>query len=433
MSEMTTAVIVFIGTYVWLASEITPRYVVALCGASAFILAHILTLPEALAQVNWQMIALLLGMFTIVAALSESGFFNWLALSVARFLKYSPTKVFLVFPLLAAGLSMFLDNITVMVFLTALTLELCEFIALDPIVLISAEVCAANSGGGSTLIGAPPNLVMGTTLGYSFNNFLVHMAPTAWICTLTLVAIYYLFHRTHLNGIRVHNRSHLDAVNLGEKITDRALMKAGLWTLTAAITLLITHPVLKMHFHIPFSLGLAAMVPALFLIMYEGGHRREVIRRIDFESLIFFAALFVIVGGLNKAGVFHALAGFLFAHIHSPFAIILGFLWFAAIASAFVDNVPMALSMAFFIKELGGIPGAPPERIVAWSSLIGLLLGGNMTPIGASPNVIAYGILEKRRMKVGWKKWARLTIPSTMTALIVGSLLMCFKYSIGWY
>ncbi|HVO33146.1 MAG TPA: SLC13 family permease [Elusimicrobiota bacterium] len=433
MGQLVFAVVVFFGTYVWLATEKSPRYVIALCGAGVLILGHIFTLEEALAQVNWQTIALIFGMFTIVAALSESGFFNWLALSVARKLDYNPIRVFIVFPLLAAALSMFLDNITVMLFLTSLTLELCAYIPIDPIILVTAEVCAANTGGGATLVGAPPNVVMGTTLGYSFNSFLIHMAPSVWICTAVLMAVYYGIHRRHLHGIDVHNRAELDAVDLAGKITDRDLMMSGLAALGAAVVLLIGHHMLETQWHVPITVGLAALLPALALMVYEDRHGRDVMRKIDLESIVFFMGLFVIVGALDKVGAFRAMATIVLTHIHSPVAVIVIFLWFAAITSAFVDNVPMALSMAFLIKEMNGIPGAPPQAIVAWASLIGLLMGGNMTPIGASPNVVAYGVLEKATIRIGWKKWAALTVPPTVAALAVASILMWAKFAMNWY
>lgn len=433
MSPLVFAVLVFFGTYIWLATEKTPRYVVALCSAALMIVAKIFTLEEALAQVNWQTITLIFGMFTIVAALSESGFFNWLALTVARRLKYSPIAVFIVFPLMAAALSMFLDNITVMLFLTTLTLDLCSYIPINPVILITAEVCAANTGGGATLVGAPPNVVMGVTLGYGFNSFLEHMLPTAWICTAVLMVVYYAMHRDHLRGLKIHNRKELDAINLADKITDSRLMKGGLITLAAAVVLLVAHPLLEKVWHLPLGVGMAALAPALCLMVYEDQHGRDVMRKIDLESLVFFVGLFVIVGALDKVGAFDAFARLILSRVQSPIAVLLIFLWFAAIASAFVDNVPMALSMAYLIKDMKHIPGAPPEGIIVWASLIGLLMGGNMTPIGASPNVVAYGIMERKAMKVGWAAWARLTVAPTLIALAVASVLMWVKYDLKWY
>lgn len=433
MFQTILAIVVFFGVYVWLATEKSPRYVVALAGAAILILFKVFTLDEALRQVNWDTIALIFGMFCIVAALSESGFFDWMALSVARKLRYRPVRIFFAFPLLAAALSMVLDNITVMLFLSTLTLELCSFIPIDAVVLITAEVCAANTGGGATLVGAPPNVVMGTHMGYGFNPFLVHMAPSVWICTMVLMAVYYSIHRGHLRKVHVHNREELDAIDLPKKIKDAPLMKAALWTLVGAVLLLVVHHLLEDRFGVPVTVGMAALVPALVLMVYEDRHGRDVMRKIDLESLVFFMGLFVIMGGLDKVGAFQLFDRFILNNVKNPVVIILSFLWFAAITSAFVDNVPMALSMAYLIKEMGQMPGAPPEGILVWASLIGLLMGGNMTPIGASPNVVAYSILERKNVRVGWKKWAMLTVPTTVTALAVASLLMWIKFSIGWY
>jgi Na+/H+ antiporter NhaD/arsenite permease-like protein len=427
------AVAVFVGGYAWLATEKTPRYVVALCGASILVLARVFMLEEALAQVNWDTIALIFGMFTIVAALSESGFFNWLALALARGLKYDPVRVFFFFPLLAAVLSMFLDNITVMVFLTTLTLELCTHIPVNPVVLITAEVCAANTGGGATLMGAPPNIVMGTTLGYGFNAFLTHMGLPVAICTAVLLAAYYVIHRKDLNKPQRIDRVELDAVDLRSKIKDPALMQAGLATLAAVVLLLVIQRRLESTWHLTFTVGMAALVPALVLMVGMDRHGRDVLRKVDVESILFFIGLFVMVGALDKVGVFKLLNRFVLDRVSHPLVLAIAFLWFGAFTSALVDNIPMALSMAYLIKDMRGLPGAAPEGLIVWASLLGLLMGGNMTPIGASPNVVAYGILERSRLSVGWKRWIILTTPPTLIALLVASLLIALKFKLGWY
>ncbi|MBI3292979.1 MAG: hypothetical protein HYZ73_09280 [Elusimicrobia bacterium] len=433
MLERTVAVAIFFISYLWLATEKTPRYVVALCGAGALVLAKVFTLDEALRQVNWDTIALIFGMFTIVAALSESGFFNWLALTVAKKLNYNPVKVFLVFPLLAAALSMFLDDITVMLFLTTLTLQLVKYIPINPIVLVTAEVCAANTGGGATLVGAPPNVVMGTQMGYGFNDFVIHTGPVVWICTGVLLAVYYWTHRRHLLAIRVTNRRELEAIDIAKTVTDRSLMIGGVLATGAAVLLLVTHRWIEQAWHLPISIGMAALIPALCLMAYEDQHGRDVMRKIDLESVVFFIGLFVIIGALEKTGVFRVLATAILSKIHHPLVVVLVFLWFAAVASAIVDNVPMALSMVFLIKGMVGLPGAPPQGILVWASVLGLLMGGNMTPIGASPNVVAYGVLEKMGLRVGWKRWMQLTVPATISALIVASFLIVLKFQLGWY
>jgi Na+/H+ antiporter NhaD/arsenite permease-like protein len=320
-----------------------------------------------------------------------------------------------------------------MLFLTTLTLELCAYIPINPLIFISAEVCAANTGGGATLVGSPPNVIMGTTLGYGFNSFLVHMFPVAWISTGVIMVVYYLTHRNHLQGVKIHRRKELEAMDLSKKIVDKKLMIGGLVALGIAVILLITHTLIERFFRIPLTLGLAALVPALGLMVYENRHGRDVMRKIDLESLVFFIGLFVIVGGLNQVGAFQILSTMILTHVQNPIAVILIFLWFAALASAIVDNVPMALSMAYLIKEMKYGPGAPPEGIIVWASLIGLIMGGNMTPIGASTNVIAYGILERAKITVGWGTWAKLTVKPTILALIVASILICVQYKLGWY
>jgi len=377
--------LIFFATYLWLAAERSPRYRVVLCGVAALLLSRAMSPQEAWRQINWDTILLLLGMFVLLAVISETGFFRVFGTWLIQRLRGHPTAIFLTLPMLAAVLSMVLNNIAVMIFLSALTVELCRHIPMDPVVLISSEVCAANAGGGATLIGATPNIVMGTSLGYGFNSFLANMGPIACFCVVIQLGVYFLRYKKSLSNTRPGADSFPNQ--------NRAL-------------------------ETPIRISCRVV---------------NILLHVDWKTLIFFMGLFVMVGALQKAGLFGRLAQLLLTVHCSPLFLILLFLWMAAFASAIVDNIPMAMSMACLIKEMHGLPGTPPPGILLWSALIGLTIGGNLTPIGASPNVVAYGALEKLNIKVGWRKWAELTAAPTITALAAASVLIWMKYRTGWY
>ena len=187
---MIFALIIFVLAYIAIASEKFPRHWVALLGGSLLILFGVLTPSEALTYISWETLGLVAGMFTLVAILVQAGFFTWLAMTSLRKVNYHPASLFVILILLAAFLAAFMDSITVMLFLAALTLQLCRLLNLDPVPLIIAEVCAANTGGSATLVGDPPNVILGTTLGFNFTDFATNTGPIAVVGALILLGIF---------------------------------------------------------------------------------------------------------------------------------------------------------------------------------------------------------------------------------------------------
>ena len=187
---MFIALIVFTLAYVLIASEKFPRHWVAMIGGSLLIVFGVLTPLEALTYINWETLGLLAGMFVLVSILQESGFFRWLAMTAVRKVNYHPAYLFVVLLALAAVLAMFMDSITVMLFLSALTLQLCRLLKIDPVPFIIAQVCAANTGGSATLVGDPPNVILGTTLGFNFGDFAQHTGPVSALAAITLAVVY---------------------------------------------------------------------------------------------------------------------------------------------------------------------------------------------------------------------------------------------------
>lgn len=434
---MLLALLIFALAYAGIASEKLPRHLVALLGGGLLVLFGVLSPAEALRYINWETLGLLAGMFVLVSILHEAGFFAWLALAAVRRVNYHPAYLFVALLLLSAGLAMFMDSITVMLFLTALTLQLCRLLKIDPVTFIIAEVCAANTGGSATLVGNPPNVILGTSLGYSFADFATHMGPASAAAAIVLLVVFYLRNRRALRDahraltpemVQAVEAMHHDPLNI-------RLTRIGLFAFGAAVALLVSHHWLSASTHLPITAAVAALVPgALALLALPRGDRRGVILRVDGESILFFAGLFVLVGGLEKVRVFEALAEALAGgSARNPTALVMALQWGPGAVSGVVDNVPMALAMSYVLRDLAAAPGMPALALMVWSLALGVNLGGNLTPIGASANVVAYAYMEKHHGPIGWRRWVLTALPATLLTMLVATGFVLWKASIGWY
>lgn len=429
------AVSVFLATYVAIGMEKINRTIVSMSGAILLLLLGVLSLKEAVTTyVHWETVGLLFGMFTIIAVLSEAGFFTYMALVVAKKLDYNPYRIFVVFPLVTGFLSAFMDSITVMLFFATLTYELSHLLKFDAIPVVVAEVSLANIGGASTLVGDPPNVILGLMLGFSFNDFVIHNGPTAVVAALGAIGVAYLQSRKRLVLGGIVDRNALLAMDPAKAIKDVRLFKLGLGAFLVAIVFLVIHAWVERTLHIPLTAPLAPLIPAFVILILGGSKTEAILRKIDYDVLLFFIGLFVVVGGLEKTGAIKALAD-LIANVfrHQDLALVSTLMWFSAVSSAIVDNVPFALSMVYVIKGIAGQVGVPALSMMVWAVSLGTDIGGNGTPIGASANVVAYAAMEKHGHRIGWPRWMWLAIPQTLAALLISNLGLALKLWLKFY
>jgi Na+/H+ antiporter NhaD/arsenite permease-like protein len=334
-------------------------------------------------------------------------------------------------------MAMFMDSITVMLFLSALTLQLCLLLKLDPVPLVIAEVCAANTGGAATLVGDPPNVILGTTLGFNFADFITHTGPISAIAALLLLGMFYLANRKSL--MDAHNL--LNDATIGEiealhnEPMHAHLTRVGLVGFLGAVVLLVLHIPLSEWTGIHINAATAALVPAgLALLVMKNVDRKKAVLKVDGKSILFFAGLFVLIGGLEKIDIFKSLAqGLAGASTTNNSGLVMALHWLPGLASGIVDNVPLALAMSYVLKDLAAIPGMPALGLMVWSLALGIDIGGNLTPIGASANVVAYSFMERNHGSIGWKRWLIVAVPPTILAMIFASLSVMLKGHWGWY
>jgi len=269
MNDILISLIIFVITYAVIISEKVNRTVAAFIGVLLLLLFKIFTLNEAIDFINWETIGLLFGMFIIVTALSEAVFFTYLALVTARLLKYSPTKIFIVFPIITALLSGFMDSITVMLFFATLTFELCRIIKIDSTPLIITEVLLANIGGSATLVGDPPNIILGLKLGFYFNDFITHNGPISLIAgAVTLLYCYAVSKKSLVSSSEI-STGELLKMDPKDAIKDTRQLKIALSAFVFAIILLITHTYIERYLHIALIVPLAAMIPAFIMLAFH--------------------------------------------------------------------------------------------------------------------------------------------------------------------
>ena len=434
---MIFALLIFVLAYIAIASEKFPRHWIALIGGGLLVLFGVLSPLEAFSYISWETLGLVTGMFVLVSILHQAGFFSWLALTAVRKVNYHPASLFAVLIVLAAVMAMFMGSITVMLFLAALTLQLCGLLKLDPVPLIIAEVCAANTGGAGTLVGDPPNMVLGAMLGFNFADFATHTGPVSLLAASTLLIVFYALNRKALKD--AHRALTQDTITeieaLHKEPVHSHLTRVGLAGFIIAVILLIIHVPLGQWTGLPINGAVAALIPAgLAILALRGDQRKRVILHIDGESILFFAGLFVLIGGLEKVQVFQKLAeGLAQSASDNPTGLVMALHWGPGLVSGIVDNVPLALAMGYVIKDIAAIPGMPALALMVWSLALGVDIGGNFTPIGASANVVAYSFMERNHGTIGWKRWLLVAVPPTVLAMLFASVLVLLKGHFGWY
>ena len=371
--------------------------------------------------IDWSTILFLAGMMVMVEGMARVGFFRWLCMLIAKLVHYKTVPIFFAFMCMSFVLAMFIDSITVILFLASITIELARLLKFKPVPMILAEIFCANLGGSATMCGDPPNIIIGTQLGYTFTDFITNTGLIAIISFVFILAYFYFIMRKDLKG----NASPEDFANLpspASAITDKPGFIINTIIFLAAVVLLVTHA--TTHLTVAF-IGVSV---AVVTMITSGKHILEILKKVDYKTLLFFTGLFIVVCGLEKTGVLEIIAEFIQkisgGNIYLMIAIII---WFSAIASAFIDNIPFAATMVPVIKALSATAGVNID-VLAWSLAMGTDVGGSATPIGASANVVGTSAAAKAGHPIGWGEYCKKMAPATVIVLLISTIYICAVY-----
>ena len=372
--------------------------------------------------INWSTIVFIAGMMIMVEGLGSAGFFRWLCLSLAKLVHYHVVPLLICFMCMASFLSMFIDSITVVLFLATVTLELSRTLRFDPAPMILSEIFCANLGGAATMCGDPPNIIIGTALGYTFSDFIANTGLIIGVCFLVTLLYFWLCFRRRLKQSERERPEGVVCPPPASAITNHGAFFGGVVVFAAAVSLLVTHAQTGLTVA---AIGVIVAALTLFSTAVTSGVKaiRPVLCRIDYKTLLFFIGLFVSVSGLEETGILTLIAN-LITQVSggSVRTIVVIILWLSAVASAFIDNIPFAATMVPVIRSIASAQGAD-LGVLAWALSLGTDLGGNATPIGASANVVGTSVCAKGGHPVRWSDYCRWCVPATI--LVVGLSMLC--------
>ena len=370
--------------------------------------------------INWATIIFIAGMMVMVEGMARVGFFRWLCMRLAKAVHYKVVSIFVTFMIMSAVLAMFIDSITVILFLATVTIELSQLLKFNPLPMILSEIFCANLGGSATMCGDPPNIIIGTSFGYSFADFITNTGAMAGISLIfTLIFFFFAFKK------ELKTREEVDVSTFPtpeSAITDKRGFIISTLIFITAVVLLVTHA----------TTGLTVATIGLFIavitLITAPKHMLETLKKVDYKTLLFFIGLFVVVGGLEQTGILEIVAGFIGkisgGNVYLMIAIII---WVSAIASAFIDNIPFAATMIPVIQALAVSSGVSLPTMT-WALSMGTDIGGSATPIGASANVVGISVAGKAGYPVGWGQYCKKALPATVIVMAICTVYIFIKY-----
>ncbi len=378
---------------------------------------------ESSSGINWATIIFIAGMMVMVEGMAKAGFFRWLCLTIAKAVKYKVMPILVTFMIMSAVLSMFIDSITVILFLAAVTVELSQLLKFSPVPMVLAEVFCANLGGSATMCGDPPNIIIGTALGYSFADFLTNTGLIAGISLVFIVIFFYFAFKKELSAANGEPVDPATFPNPADAIENKKDFIVSTIIFLIAVVLLVTHA------QTGLTVAFIGVVIAAITLITSFKHIKFILKKIDYKTLLFFIGLFIVVGGLEQTGVLKLIANFIEKICGGNFfAMVLIIMWISAVASAFVDNIPFAATMVPVIKSLAATTPGAELATLAYSLSVGTDIGGSATPIGASANVVGTSVVSKAGHPVGWGKYCKSAIPATAIVLIISMIVIKLRY-----
>lgn len=421
------AITVFVVVYILIASDRVSKTLVALCGGAIVLAVGVVGADDAFFShetgIDWNVIFLLFGMMIIVGVLRQTGVFEYIAIWSAKRANGSPLRIMILLVLVTAVASAMLDNVTTVLLIAPVTLLVCDRLQINPVPFLIAEVFASNIGGAATLVGDPPNIIIASRAGLTFNDFLIHMAPIVIIVMIVFIAMVPFLFR---GSFAVDPERVADVMSLNEREAIRnpaLLVKCGI-VLVGVFAAFILHSIV----HIEPSV--VALIGAGVLILIARLRQRDYLASVEWETLLFFAGLFVMVGALVKTGVVEVLARsateFTDGNALLTVMLILGI---SAPVSGIIDNIPYTATMTPIVAELAGsMPDFAHPDALWWALALGADFGGNLTAVGASANVVMLGIARRAEYPISFWEFTRKGFVVTVMSIALSAVYLWLRY-----
>jgi len=420
--QVVTAVVLFLLTYAFIITEKLNRAVTALLGALLMVVFGIVDIQTAYTKhIAWETIFLLVGMMILVGITNKTGIFQYAAVKAAQLAKGNPVRILIYLTTITAFASAFLDNVTTVLLIVPVTFSITRILKINPLPFLISEIIASNVGGTATLIGDPPNIMIGTANRHlSFNDFILNLGPVIFIIMIvSLIFLVQVFKKQLF--VEDDRKRILMELQAAEYITDKTLMIKSLAVLLLTIAGFTLHSTL----HVEAAVIAIAGATLLMLIGVKDQEIEEVFDSVEWVTIFFFAGLFVLVGGLSDAGIISSIAAKMISITEDNMSLMaMLVLWLSGIASATIDNIPFVATMIPLIQDMGLQLGMQPEQLnpVWWSLALGACLGGNGTLIGASANVVVAGLALREGYKLSYMSFLKIGGIVTLISLVISTV-----------
>ena len=418
--EAALAGVIFLVTYALIATDRIDKTVAALLGGSLVVVLGIVDQEQAFTAIDLNVIFLLAGMMILAAILRRTGFFQWVAIRSVKVARGEPYRLLVILSIVTAVLSAFLDNVTTVVLLAPVTLYIANVLRVSPLPFLISVILASNIGGAATLIGDPPNILIGSAADLGFDDFLIHMAPAAVLVFIAFIAMTYWFYGRDL-AVDATTRDSVLALDEREVLTDPGLLRLSLGVIGATVVgFLLAKP-------LGLEPGAIALLGAAVLMLLARSNVEEVLHEVEWATLFFFVGLFMLVEAVVHVGIVGAVAdGLIQATAGDAVVTTLGLIWLSGIASAIIDNIPYTAVMIPVVQDLGasGIPIDP----LWWALALGACLGGNATIVGASANVVVANLAGRANHPITFRQFLRYGVPVTVVSLAISTGYVYIRY-----
>ena len=419
------AIFIFLMTYAGIMSEKIHRTICALAGGGAMIYFGLVTQEQAITEfIDFNTLGLLTGMMILISVVKQSGFFQVLALWALKKSKGSPRELLILLSIVTAVGAALIDSVTAALLIAPMTISLCRMLRMSPVPILISEILMCNIGGTALMIGNPPNVMIGSATHLDFNDFLINLAPVVVITVIVILIAVLLIFKNDFSGVRMSAKE-LEKIDIMSGVEDKSIFSRSLMVLALTVLGFVVHS------HFGLESATVAMTGGMAALLFCGISPENALKEVDLDTLMFFMGLFILVGGMENAGVITAIAekGIEMVDGDSHLITFL-ILLLSGVASAFVDNIPFTATMIPLIQDMQSLMNLPHADYMWWALATGACFGGNGTMIGHTPNVIMVAIAAKEGFNISFTAFMKWCFPLMLLSLFVAGCYLEARYFI---